>query len=214
MTKYENLPNTIPVFPLSNFIIFPNVSVPLNIFESRYLKMVDDSMKTNKLIGMVQPKKNKLNSETSLHNIGCLGKISSFKETEDGRYLIELKGLIRFEIIKEINNDKNYKECQINFSSFQEDLLDKNEKLKFSDLELIFKDLKNLFEKRGFVINWDSLKKQNLSEVINALAMGSPFTIEEKQILLEAKNLKVRKDKIAEILSTYTFDNYDNSTIQ
>ena len=214
MTKYENLPNTIPVFPLSNFIIFPNVSVPLNIFESRYLKMVDDSMKTNKLIGMVQPKKNKLNSETSLHNIGCLGKISSFKETEDGRYLIELKGLIRFEIIKEINNDKNYKECQINFSSFQEDLLDKNEKLKFSDLELIFKDLKNLFEKRGFVINWDSLKKQNLSEVINALAMGSPFTIEEKQILLEAKNLEVRKDKIAEILSTYTFDNYDNSTIQ
>jgi len=214
MTKYENLPNTIPVFPLSNFIIFLNVSVPLNIFESRYLKMVDDSMKTNKLIGMVQPKKNKLNSETSLHNIGCLGKISSFKETEDGRYLIELKGLIRFEIIKEINNDKNYKECQINFSSFQEDLLDKNEKLKFSDLELIFKDLKNLFEKRGFVINWDSLKKQNLSEVINALAMGSPFTIEEKQILLEAKNLKVRKDKIAEILSTYTFDNYDNSTIQ
>ena len=214
MTKYENLPNTIPVFPLSNFIIFPNVSVPLNIFESRYIKMVDDSMKTNKLIGMVQPKKNKLNSETSLHNIGCLGKISSFKETEDGRYLIELKGLIRFEIIKEINNDKNYKECQINFSSFQEDLLDKNEKLKFSDLELIFKDLKNLFEKRGFVINWDSLKKQNLSEVINALAMGSPFTIEEKQILLEAKNLEVRKDKIAEILSTYTFDNYDNSTIQ
>ena len=101
--KKEELPNTIPVFPLSNFIIFPKTSVPLNIFEPRYIEMINDIMKTNKLIGMIQPKSinNEKSSIPSLHKIGCLGKITSFTETEDGRYLIELKGIIRFKIIKE-----------------------------------------------------------------------------------------------------------------
>ena len=212
--KKDDLPKIIPVFPLSNFIIFPHTSVPLNIFEPRYLKMIDDSIKSNKLIGMIQPRKNRINSTSNLHNIGCLGKINSFKETEDGRYLVELKGLIRFKFIKEIQSNKLYRECEISFDNFEEDLISKSEKLKLSDLDVIFKDLKNLFEKRGFIINWKSLKKQNLSEVVNALAMGSPFSIEEKQILLEAKNLQTRKDKIAEILSTYTHDNFNNTTIQ
>ena len=101
-----NLPNKIPVFPLSNFIIFPNTTVPLNIFEPRYIEMINDCMKTNKIIGLVQPKKNKLNSIPELHEIGCLGKITSFKDTSDGRYLIDLKGLSRFKIIKEIDNNK------------------------------------------------------------------------------------------------------------
>ena len=94
------------------------------------------------------------------------------------------------------------------------DLNSEKEDLKFSDLELIFKDLKTLFEKRGFIINWKALQKQSLDETINALAMASPFSLEEKQILLEAKNLDIRKNKIAEILSTYTYDIYDNTTIQ
>ena len=90
----------------------------------------------------------------------------------------------------------------------------KNEKIKFSDLELIFKNLKSLFEKRGFIINWKQLEKQKLDETINALAMASPFTLEEKQALLETKNLEIRKTKIAEILTTYTYDKYNNSTLQ
>ena len=213
--KKEDLPKKIPIFPLSNFIIFPKTSVPLNIFEPRYVEMINESMKSNKLIGMIQPK-NSINdqSQPDLHDIGCLGKITSFKETKDGRYMIELKGLIRFKIIKEINNSKAYREYEIDFQNFNHDLEGEKEDLKFSDLELIFKDLKSLFETRGFVINWKELEKQGLDETINALAMASPFTLEEKQVLLEAKNLSVRKNRIAEILSTYTHDVFNNTTLQ
>ena len=211
----RNFPKIIPVFPLSNFIIFPNATVPLNIFEQRYLDMVNDSMKSDKLIGMIQPKnyKNKDNMP-ALYDVGCLGKITSFRETEDGRYLIELKGEVRFQIINEINTDKKYRSVEVNYNDYLNDLSDEKEKLNFSDLELIFKDLKSLFDKRGFIINWKALEKQSLNETINALAMASPFSLEEKQILLEAKNLNVRKNKIAEILKTYVFDDYENTTLQ
>ena len=211
----NNFPKIIPVFPLSNFIIFPNTTVPLNIFEPRYLDMVNDSMKSNKLIGMIQPKNSKdKNGIPKLHDVGCLGKIMSFRETEDGRYLIELKGKIRFKIINEVNIDKKYRSVEVDYKGFLNDLSDEKEKLNFSDLELIFKDLKSLFEKRGFIINWKALEKQSLDETINALAMASPFSLEEKQILLEAKSLDIRKNKIAEILKTYIFDNYENTTLQ
>ena len=212
--KKEDLPKIIPVFPLSNFIIFPGTTVPLNIFEPRYVEMISDSMKTNKLIGLIQPKQNNINSILDLHEIGCLGKITNFKNTSDGRILIELSGLARFKIMKEVKNDKLYRECKISFENYQDDLNIKKENLKFSDLELIFKDLKSLFEKKGYIINWKSLEKQNLNETINALAMASPFSLEEKQILLESQNLETRKSKIAEILNTYNYDNFENTTMQ
>ena len=212
----SELPKIIPVFPLSKFIIFPKTAVPLNIFEPRYIEMVNDSMKSNKLIGMIQPKKSKNidNLVPELHDVGCLGKIVSFRETEDKRFLIELRGLIRFEVLTEIHSGKNYRECEVKYNDFENDLLDKKEDLKFSDLELIFKDLKSLFEKRGFIINWKALEKQSLDETINALAMASPFSLEEKQILLEAKDLQQRKIKISEILTTYSYDDFNNTTIQ
>ena len=212
-----DLPKKIPIFPLSNFIIFPKTTVPLNIFEPRYVEMVNDTMKSNKFIGMVQPKtlKNFDNSKLPvLHKVGCLGKITSFRETSDSRYLIELKGVIRFEIEQEINSGKKYREFEINYDNFLHDLDEKKEDLKFSDLELIFRDFKTLFEKRGFIINWRALEKQSLDETINALAMTSPFSLEEKQVLLEAKNLNTRKTKIAEILNTYTYDEFENTTLQ
>lgn len=214
--KIKDLPSIIPVFPISNFIIFPKTAVPLNIFEPRYIEMINDSMSSNKLIGMIQPKKSKETDSLipDLHDVGCLGKIVSFRETEDKRFLIELKGLVRFEILSELHNQKQYRECEVKYNDFEEDLLEKKEEIKFSDLELIFKDLKTLFEKRGFIINWKALEKQSLDETINALAMASPFSLEEKQILLESKNLEQRKTKIAEILSTYSYDNYNNTTIQ
>jgi|TARA_Y100000389_G_scaffold17428_1_gene15242 hypothetical protein len=214
--QINDLPKKIPVFPLSNFIIFPKTTVPLNIFEPRYVDMINDCMKSNKLVGMIQPMN--LNDvdkiEPDLHQIGCLGKITSFKETEDRRYLIELKGLIRFEIVREIASNKKYREFEINYEKFINDLNKKKEELKYTDLELIFKDLKSLFEKRGFIINWKELEKQSLDEIINALAMASPFSLEEKQVLLEAKNLDSRKTKIAEILNTYTHDIFNNTTLQ
>ena len=109
--KKQDLPKIIPIFPLSNFIIFPDTTVPLNVFEPRYVEMINDSMKTNKLVGLIQPKKNNINSVLDLHETGCLGKITSFKEESDGRYLIELTGLIRFKITNEIKNNKLYREC-------------------------------------------------------------------------------------------------------
>ena len=214
--KKDELPNIIPVFPLSNFIVLPKTTVPINIFEPRYIDMINDSMKTDKFIGMIQPKSTKNFDAITpeLHEIGCLGKITSFKETNDGRYLIDLKGIIRFKISKEMKPNTPYRKCQVSYVAYLNDLNEKKEDLKFSDLELIFKDLKLLFEKRGFMINWKSLEKQSLDETINALAMASPFNLEEKQIILEAVSLDMRKVKIAEILSTYTFDEYHNTTLQ
>ena len=214
--QINNLPKKIPVFPLSNFIIFPKTTVPLNIFEPRYIDMINDSMKSDKFIGMIQPLSLNNIEQTvpDLHQVGCLGKIISFKEAENGLYQIELKGMVRFDVIKEIKSKKKYRECEVNFERFNHDLNDNKEQLKFSDLELIFKDLKALFEKRGFIINWKELEKQSLDETINALAMASPFTLEEKQVLLEAENLNIRKNKIADILSTYTYDVFDNTTLQ
>ena len=212
----KNLPKIIPVFPLSNFIMFPGTSVPLNIFEPRYVDMINDSMKSDKLIGMIQPKKISDSSKNipNLHKVGCLGKITSFKDTESGNFLIELKGVIRFETKGEINTEKKYRSCEVDYSPYLSDIEINNEDLKFTDLELIFKDLKSLFEKRGYVINWKALEKQKLDETINALAMASPFSLEEKQVLLEAENLSTRKNKIAEILSTYSHDVFENTTLQ
>tara|TARA_Y100000741_G_C18194151_1_gene534832 strand:+ start:306 stop:950 length:645 start_codon:yes stop_codon:yes gene_type:complete len=209
----NNLPKEIPIFPLSNFIIFPKTSVPLNIFEPRYIQMIDDAMKENRIIGMIQPKKSN-DHIPSLYNVGCAGKITSFNETEDGRYLIILVGISRFKIIEEIKTEKVYRKCKINFKDFFNDLGEKNEEIKFSDLELIFKNLKSFFIKQGYKINWKDLEKQNLDQTINTLAMASPFSIEEKQILLETININDRKEKLQQILSTYVSDNFDHKTIQ
>ena len=213
--KQSDLPLNIPVFPLSNFIIFPKTTVPLNIFEPRYLDMINDSMKSNKMIGIIQPK-NSLNSNNVplLYKVGCLGSITSFRETDDGRYLIELKGLIRFREKEEIETEKKYRILKVDFKEFYNDLEIEKESIKFADLELIFKDLKSLFEKKGFIINWNALEKQSLDETINALAMASPFSLEEKQVLLEAEDLNTRKKKIAEILKTYAHDLFENTTLQ
>ena len=211
--KIDHFPDKIPVFPLSNFIIFPRTTVPLNIFEPRYIDMVDDAMKSNRIIGMIQPKKYKQNTKV-LYNIGCAGKITSFNETEDGRYLIVLVGISRFRIINEIDNKKLYREYSVNFDEFKSDLVEEKEELKFSDLKLIFKDIKSLLTKQGYVINWKDIEKQNLDQTINTLSMASPFTLEEKQVLLETLNISKRKKKLEEILSTYVVDNFNNKTIQ
>ena len=212
MKKIENLPKKISVFPLSNFIIFPNTSVPLNIFEPRYIKMIDDSMKANRIIGVVQPK-NK-NEIPELYSTGCVGRITNFNETDDGRYLIIIRGISRFKILSEINNDKPYRECEVNFDEYSKDIIENYNEIKFSDLELIFKNLKSLFKKKGYIINWKDLEKQSLDQTINTLAMASPFSLEEKQILLETIDINNRKTELEKILNTYIVDNFNNKTIQ
>ena len=213
MYKTIKLPEIIPVFPLSNFIFFPKTTVPLNIFEKRYLEMIDDAMKSERIIGMIQPKELNKNSPL-LYKVGCVGKISSFNETDDGRYLIILSGISRFEIIQEIKTESLYRKCKVDFRNFKKDLNDEKEEIKFTDLELIFNNLKSLFDKQGYLINWKELEKQSMDQTINALSMASPFSLEEKQILLECNDLILRRKKLEEILKTYIFDNFSNTTIQ
>ena len=213
MKQTVKLPSKIPVFPLSNFIIFPETTVPLNIFEPRYIQMIDDVMKHERIIGMVQPKEVN-NKNPKLYDIGCAGKITSFHETEDGRYLIIINGVCRFKILNEPTTNKLYRECEVVYSDFHNDTKNQNEEIKFTDLELIFKNLKTLFIKQGYKINWKEIEKQSLDQTINTLSMASPFSLEEKQILLETIDLKDRKKKLEEILKTYIFDNYSNNTVQ
>ena len=214
MDKKNELPNKIPVFPISNFIIFPKTTVPLNIFEPRYIEMIDDSMKNSRMIGMIQPKKISKDTIPELYKVGCAGKITSLNESEDGRYLIILNGLSRFKILDEIKNNKLYRECRVSFNEFKDDINSNKEEIKFTDLKLIFKDLKTLFHKKGYIINWKELEKQDLNQTINTLAMASPFSLEEKQALLETQNLISRKFKLEEIIKTYILDDFNNITIQ
>jgi len=215
MKKDFEFPNKIPVFPLSNFIIFPNTTVPLNIFEPRYIQMVDDCMKGNRLIGIVQPKKTGELKKPNLYEVGCAGKITSFNETEDGRYLIVINGICRYQIIDELKNDKLYRECKISFENFINDLSEKkNEEIENSEVKSVFNDLKILFKKQGYLINWKDIEKQSLDKTINTLAMASPFSLEEKQMLLETNTLSERNKKLEKILKTYITDNFENTTLQ
>ena len=215
MKKDFEFPNKIPVFPLSNFIIFPNTTVPLNIFEPRYIQMVDDCMKGNRLIGIVQPKKTGELKKPNLYEVGCAGKITSFNETEDGRYLIVINGICRYQIIDELKNDKLYRECKVSFESFVNDLSEnKNEDIKNSEIKSVFNDLKILFKKQGYLINWKDIEQQSLDKTINTLAMASPFSLEEKQMLLETNTLLERNKKLEKILKTYISDSFENTTLQ
>ena len=214
MNNKKNLPLEIPVFPLSNFIIFPGTTVPLNIFEPRYIQMIDDSMKTHRILGMVQPKKSGDLKKPDLYNVGCLGKITSFNETDDGRYLIVINGISRFEILEEILKDKPYRLCKVSYEKFSSDFNYDNEKINFSNLETILSDLKKIFDKKGYAINWSELEKQDLYNTINTLSMASPISLEEKQTLLESININDRKLKLEKILKTYLIDNFGNNTLQ
>ena len=214
MDKINKLPLTIPIFPLSNFIIFPKTTVPLNIFEPRYIQMIDDSMKSHRMIGMIQPRKSGELRKPDLYEVGCIGKITSFNETDDGRYLVIINGISRFNIDKEIETNKLYRTCEVNYEKYNQDLDNKVEKFALKDLDKIFKDLKNLFEKKGFLVDWSNLKKEDFSSTLNTLSMASPFSLEEKQVLLETKDLNTRKLRLEEILNTYMLDEFSNKTLQ
>ena len=143
-----------------------------------------------------------------------MGKISSFNETDDGRYVVILNGITRFNIVDEVDNKKLFREFKINYKGFENDIKNEEVNINFSDLNLVFNELKNIFEKQGYVINWNELKKQSLDQTLNTLSMASPFTKEEKQMLLEAENLEIRKKKLEQIIKLYSSDNFSNNTLQ
>ena len=212
--KFEELPKTIPIFPLSNFIMFPGTTVPLNIFEPRYLQMVNDSMKEHRIIGMIQPKKSGMLKKPDLYEIGCIGKITSFNETEDGRILIILNGVCRFKVSKEIQSNKLYRECNVQYNNYSNDISEKSNEVNFSDLNVIMENMKKFFKKQGYIVNLKDLEKKNLSQTLNDLSMASPFSLEEKQILLESLDINVRKEKMEQILNNYIQDDFENTTLQ
>ena len=207
----KKFPKQIPVFPLSGVIYFPKTNLPLNIFEERYLDLVKDSFRNDKLMGMVQSKK-----ENSLvYKVGCLGKISDYQETSDGRVLINLTGLTRFEITKEVANKKKYREFEVDYKKFYKDVLD-NEKLALAYDKLNFMEkVKKFFEKNGLMINWKEFEKLDEAQKINTLSMIAPISNEEKQKLLETVSFNDKTNTLLNIIEFYSYENVsDNETIQ
>ncbi|MDC0472779.1 LON peptidase substrate-binding domain-containing protein [Pelagibacteraceae bacterium] len=204
-------PAKIPVFPLSGVIYFPKTNLPLNIFEQRYLNLVDDVLKTNKLMGMIQPKNNH-----GVYKVGCLGKISDYKKSEDGRILVNLTGLIRFEIKNEVDNKELYREFNVEYEKFSQDLIESKD-LNFNDFDLpaLFKKIKSFFKKNGLLLNWSEFEKLELEQQINTLAMVAPISNEEKQKLLETITIEEKSRVLSEIIEFYIHEkNIDNITIQ
>ena len=204
----KNYPEIIPVFPLSGVIYFPKTNLPLNIFEQRYLDLINDAFNKNKLMGMVQSKK----GNDSVYKIGCLGKISNYQKSTDGRILINLTGITRFEILDEIKNDKLYREFKVNYKIFERDLSEKS--LEISSLKLMEK-AKKFFKKSGLLLNWKEFEKLDQVQKINTLSMISPIENEEKQKLLEAISLEEKVKTLENIIDFYLYEvNFNNQTIQ
>jgi hypothetical protein len=204
----KKLPTQIPIFPLSGVIYFPKTNLPLNIFEQRYLDLVNDTLKKDKLMGMIQSKK----ENPQIYNVGCLGKISDFKRKKDGRILINLTGLIRFEILKEIQNSKLYREFNVNYNKFEKDLITTRNQI--TD-EVIMKKVKIFFENNGLLLNWKEFEKLEQDQRINTLAMIAPVTNEEKQKLLETTTLQEKVETLEKIINFYLHNiSFNNQTIQ
>ena len=204
----NSFPKQIPVFPLSGVIYFPKTNLPLNIFEQRYLDLVNDSFHKDKFLGMIQAKKR----DQEVYKVGCLGKISDLQKSEDGRILINLTGITRFEILEEKENKKLYREFRVEYKKFSSDLITVMEDVSTDKL---MEKIKVFFKKNGLLLNWKELEKLEKVQKINTLAMISPVTNEEKQKLLEAVSLKEKVKTLEDIISFYLHDvSFKNKTIQ
>ena len=204
----KSFPSVIPIFPLSGVIYFPKTNLPLNIFEQRYLDLVNDTYKNDKLMGMVQSQRN----GNQVYKIGCLGKISDLQKSEDGRILINLTGVTRFKILEEVKNKKLYREFKVDYKSFEIDLKDPTGDLDTNDL---MHKAKKFFKKNGLLLNWREFEKLDKTQKINTLSMISPVTNEEKQKLLEAMTIKDKVNTLESIISFYLHDvDFNNQTVQ
>ena len=211
--KINNLPKTIPIFPLANAIFFPNTILPLNIFEDRYIELVNDCMKQQRLIGMVQPKlKSKENFD--VYKVGCLGKITNFKETNDNRFIITLSGIIRFKIEKELNSNKLYRLFKVNYSDFINDLkLIEFDKKKHNLINFL-KKVKFFFKKKNYLIEFEKLEKLNFDQLVNTICMIAPFSIEEKQKLIETIALEKKIKVLEEIIDFNLVEGLQSNLVQ
>ena len=197
-----NLPNTIPIFPLKGVVMFPDTYLPLNIFEPRYLKMIDHAISNeHRLIGMIQPQNSNETAEKMIfYKVGCAGKIIKFEETDDNRYLITLKGLSRFNLVSEKTNDKNFREANINWENFKKDLNITDESPDFTTLKLT---LKKYFKSKNIKANMDAIDTFNDYNFVDQITMICPFENNEKQLLLETASISKREKLLQTILDSY-----------
>ncbi len=209
----KNFPNKIPIFPLSSAIFFPKTILPLNIFEDRYIQLVNDSMKENRMFGMVQPK-NRNGISPEVYKIGCLGKIVSFNETEDKRFIISLSGIIRFKIKNEIKKEKLYRSFEVDYSEFLNDLEEEKNQIINFDKEVLLKKIKLFFQKINYPIDYNELIKLNLHQLVNTVSMISPFSVEEKQKLIETIKIEDKLKILSEVISFNLLDFEENKTVQ
>ena len=204
----NKFPNIIPIFPLNGVIYFPKTNLPLNIFEQRYLNLVSDAYSKNKLMGMIQEKK----ENNNVYSIGCLGKISDYQESKDGRILINLTGISRFKILKEVSNNKLYREFEVDYKNFIEDI---NPNYREINTQKLMTLSKTFFKKNGLLINWREFEKLDQIQKINTLAMIAPLTNEEKQKLLESISLDSKVKTLESIISFYLHGtSLNNQTLQ
>ena len=204
----KTFPDTIPIFPLSGVIYFPKTNLPLNIFEQRYIDLVNDTYNKDKLMGMVQSQKD----ENKVYKVGCLGKISDLQKSPDGRILINLMGITRFNILEEVKNNKLYREFKVDYKNFEIDL---NNLTEDHGVENLMSKAKIFFKKNGLLLNWREFERLDKMQKINTLSMISPVTNEEKQKLLEALTIKDKIEVLDNIISFYLHDvSFNNQTIQ
>ena len=204
----KKFPNIIPVFPLSGVIYFPKTNLPLNIFEQRYLNLINDAYNKDKLMGMVQSKQ----ENNSVYEIGCLGKISDYQKSKDGRILINLTGISRFKILKEIPNNKLYREFQVDYENFEGDVENAHNEV---DAKELMEKAKTFFKRSGLLLNWREFERLDHAQKINTLSMIAPITNEEKQKLLEAISLENKIKTLDSIISFYLYETSEsNQTIQ
>lgn len=208
MMKAADLPETIPVFPLSGALLLPRARLPLHIFEPRYLQMLEDTMKTrHRLIGMVQPRDMPRDMqrdpsagvEKRLHAIGCAGRLTGFSETEDGRYMITLSGISRFRVMSEVQGFQPYRRCQVDWQPFGRDLGGAEQDKGFRR-EPFLALLGRYFTALDLSTDWGSLKEADEELLINSLSMLCPFAAEDKQALLEAPSLETRRETLVTLI--------------
>ncbi len=193
----DDLPHAIPVFPLSRTIMLPRARLPLNIFEPRYLAMVDGALAGERVIGMIQPRTSEFERERpELFGVGCAGRITQFSETGDGRYLITLTGICRFRVARELSVTTPYRQVEADWRDFESDLSPDDSELPI-ERESLIDSLRTYFAKFGQQVDWQALKTAPAEALVGSLAAICPFSAEEKQALLEARDLKTR----AEILT-------------
>ena len=208
----------IPIFPLEGVIVFPGSVLPLNIFEKRYLNMIDDSLKTDlKLIGIIQPLSRKKKDLDSFKNsVGCYGKIIKYEETDKKTYLISLRGLSRFRIKTSYLTKKGYLKSHITENDFKDDIEEVNndKNFKFSNSNSLKTILKSYLKIKKLSSNWDYINQMSNLDLVNQLSMICPFSIQEKQMLLESRSMNDRYILLTSILQNATLSNEEKRSIK